>query len=150
MSLRYAELRLDAEKRQGDIAEILNVKTNTYSKWENCINDMSIEKCNDLANYYHTTMDYMLGLSNIRIVINNILDIDWNVLCKRLYELRKGTNLSQDVLSKKLGFPQTTYSQYESGKRKPTTMKLLVVAQYYNVSFDYLVGRSQNKDIKLK
>ena len=67
-----------------------------------------------------------------------------------LYELRKGTNLSQDVLSKKLGFPQTTYSQYESGKRKPTTMKLLVVAQYYNVSFDYLVGRSQNKDIKLK
>ena len=43
MSLRYAELRLDAEKRQGDIAEILNVKTNTYSKWENCINDMSIE-----------------------------------------------------------------------------------------------------------
>ena len=54
------------------------------------------------------------------------------------------------MLSKKLGFPQTTYSQYESGKRKPTTMKLLVVAQYYNVSFDYLVGRSQNKDIKLK
>lgn len=35
MAVRYEELRTNKEKRQGDIAEILNVKRNTYSKWEN-------------------------------------------------------------------------------------------------------------------
>lgn len=144
MSLRYEDLRLDAEKKQGEIAEILNVKRNTYSKWENCINDMPIEKTNELANYYHTTIDYLLGLSNIRKTINKNLSVNWNVLIVRLLELRKDNMLSQDVLSKKLGFPQTTYSQYERGIRRPTTMKLLLIAQFYDVSFDYLIGRTND------
>lgn len=147
MSLRYEDLRLDAEKKQGEIAEILNVKRNTYSKWENCINDMPIEKTNELANYYHTTLDYILGLSNVHKTVNKKLLIDWNVLIIRLLELRKASMLTQDVLSKKLGFPQTTYSQYERGIRKPTTMKLLLIAQFYNVSFDYLVGRTNDPKI---
>ena len=147
MSLRYEDLRLDAEMKQGEIAEILNVKRNTYSKWENCINDMPIEKTNELANYYHTTIDYLLGLSNVRKTVNEKLLVDWNVLMNRLLELRKTNMLSQDVLSKKLGFPQTTYSQYERGIRRPTTMKLLLISQFYNVSFDYLIGRTN--DLKI-
>ena len=147
MSLRYAELRQDMEKRQGDIAEYLNVKRNTYSKWENYINDMPIEKCNDLANYYHVSIDYLLGLSNQKKKVNDNLKVNWELLSKRLSELRKDANLSQEKLSAKLGFPQTTYSQYENGTRKPTVLKLLVVAQYYNVSFDYLVGRTNNSNL---
>ena len=76
MTLRYEELRLDSEKKQGDIAEILSVKRNTYSKWENLINDMPLEKCNELANYYKTTLDYVLGLSNKREYIETPLFID--------------------------------------------------------------------------
>lgn len=147
MSLRYEDLRLDAEKKQGEIAEILNVKRNTYSKWENCINDMPIEKTNELANYYHTTLDYLLGLSNIHKTVDKKLSVDWSILTTRLLDLRKSNMLSQNVLSKKLGFPQTTYSQYETGIRKPTTMKLLLIAQFYNVSFDYLVGRINDPEI---
>lgn len=37
------------------------VKRNTYSKWENMINDMKLEKSNELANYYETSLDYLLG-----------------------------------------------------------------------------------------
>lgn len=44
MTTRYEELRLDFEKKQGEIAEVLGVKRNTYSKWENMINDMKLEK----------------------------------------------------------------------------------------------------------
>lgn len=145
---RYEELRLDSEKRQGDIAEILNVKRNTYSKWENCINDMPLERSNDLANYYHTSLDYLLGLSNNHVNIEEKLNIDWDMLSKRILELRTDNKLTQKELSKKLGFPQTTYSQYETGKRKLTTLKLLVIAQYYDISSDYLVGRSNIKEIK--
>ena len=150
MTLRYEELRLDSEKKQGDIAEILSVKRNTYSKWENLINDMPLEKCNELANYYKTTLDYLLGLSNVKKTIDTPLFIDWDLVSKRLAELRHSMNLTETELSAKIGFAQTTYSFYEIGKRKPTTMKLLSIAQFHNVSIDYLVGRSDKKTIKMK
>lgn len=150
MTLRYEELRLDSEKKQGDIAEILSVKRNTYSKWENLINDMPLEKCNELANYYKTTLDYVLGLSNKREYIAAPLFVDWNLVSERLSELRHSKNLTESELSSKIGFAQTTYSFYEIGKRRPTTMKLLAIAQYYNVSVDYIVGRTNNKNIIIK
>lgn len=148
MTTRYEELRLDFEKKQGEIAEVLGVKRNTYSKWENMINDMKLEKSNDLANYYDSSLDYLLGLSNIKKGNFKSLDIDYNILIKRLKKLRKDNNLSQEFLSEKLGFPQTTYSQYEVGTSIPTTLKLLVIATYYNVSCDYLVGRTDDEEIK--
>lgn len=147
MTLRYEELRLDMEKKQGDIAEILSVKRNTYSKWENLINDMPLEKCNELANYYKTTLDYVLGLSNVRKYIDTPLLIDWKLVSERLTELRHSKNLTETELSSRIGFAQTTYSYYEIGKRRPTTMKLLSIAQYYNVSVDYIVGRTNKKSI---
>ena len=61
--------------------------------------------------------------------------------------LRKEKSLTQQTLSDKVGFPQTTYSQYEKGTRKPTTLKILTFANYFHVSFDYLVGRTNEKDI---
>ena len=63
MTARFEELRIEKDKRQGDIANILKVKRNTYSKWENEINDMPVEQANVLANYYKVTFDYMLGLT---------------------------------------------------------------------------------------
>lgn len=147
MTLRYEELRLDMEKKQGDISEILSVKRNTYSKWENLINDMPLEKCNELANYYKTTLDYVLGLSNVRKYIDTPLLIDWKLVSERLTELRHSKNLTETELSSRIGFAQTTYSHYEIGKRRPTTMKLLSIAQYYNVSVDYIVGRTNKKSI---
>jgi len=150
MTLRYEELRLDSEKKQGDIANILSVKRNTYSKWENLINDMPLEKSNELANYYKTSLDYVLGLSNVKVVVETPLLIDWNTISKRLYELRSASKLTEKELSCKIGFAQTTYSQYETGSRKPTTMKLLSIAQYYDVSMDYITGRTENKRIIIK
>ncbi len=145
--IRYEELRQEANLRQQDIADVLGEKRNTYSKWENCINDMPLLVSNKLVNYYHTSYDYILGLTNIKENINKDLTIDLNLIGKRLKLIRQENNLSQSVLSKKLGFPQTTYSQYETGKSIPTTLKLLTMAQYYNISFDYLVGRKNKQDI---
>lgn len=147
MAVRYEELRSNKEKRQGDIAEILDVKRNTYSKWENQINDMPIEKANILANYYKVTFDYMLGLTRNNISINKNLSINWNLFTDRLVKLRKEAKLSQEQVSEKLGFAQQTYSHFEVGDRKPTTLKVLIIAQFYNKSVDYLLGRTDDPNI---
>ena len=147
MAVRYEELRSNMEKRQGDIAEILNVKRNTYSKWENEINDMPVEKANILSNYYKVTFDYMLGLTRNNIFVDKDLFIDWDLFTERLVKLRKDAKLSQEQVSEKLGFAQQTYSHFEVGDRRPTTLKVLIISQYFNVSSDYLIGRVDNDTI---
>ena len=59
---------------------------------------------------------------------------------KRLKYLRQSNKLSQTDVAKVLHCSQAAYGMYELGKRKISADKLLVLAQYYHVSVDYLVG----------
>lgn len=144
-----AELRHNNGLLQKDIAKVLNVKENTYSKWEKCANDIPLEKINILANFYNVNLDYLLGISNT-VIPSEKLIIDYKKICERLLELRKENHLTQNKLSNKIGFFQTTYSSFETGVRIPTTYKLLYIVNFYNVSIDYVVGRSDNKKIYYK
>lgn len=65
----------------------------------------------------------------------------------RLKELRKEKNITQEELAKILNTQQRTYSGYEIGRSEPTIETLTKLADYYNVSLDYLVGRDFNNDI---
>lgn len=144
---RIAELRLDKELRQKDISKKLKVLESTYSKWERGINDIPLTKANDLANLYEASFDYMLGISDVNTETER-KTINLKLLCQRLLELRKERKLTQDKVSADVGYPQRTYANYENGDRVPTTFKVMYLAIYYNVSFDYLVGRTDNKKIK--
>lgn len=108
---------------------------------------MPVEKANILANYYKVTFDYMLGLTRNNNFIDKDMFVDWNLFVERLVKLRKDTKLSQEQVSEKLGFAQQTYSHFEVGDRRPTTLKVLIIAQFYNKSVDYLLGRTDNPDI---
>lgn len=141
-----ATLRHNNGLLQKDIAKILNVKENTYSKREKCSSDIPLEKINILANYYDVNLDYLLGISN-KIEHSEKLKIDYKKICERLLELRKENHLTQAKLSDKIGFFQTTYSSFETGVRRPTTHKLLYIVNFYNASMDYVVGRTDRKKI---
>ena len=58
-----------------------------------------------------------------------------------LKELRKEANLSQDQLGKKLGFSNQTVSFWESGSREPDLDMVRKIAEYFDVSCDYLLDR---------
>lgn len=137
------DLRVDYDYKQKDIANYLNVKTDTYSKWERQINDMPLQKVNDLSKKYNVSLDYLLGLSNEKNSKISQNNINIPILQKRLKQLRKSKKFSQKDLSKKLGFPQTTYSNYERGSRLITTQKLLLICKFYNASFDYITGKQK-------
>ena len=141
-----ATLRTKNNLKQKNVARLLNVKENTYSKWEKCSNDIPLEKVNILANYYDVNLDYLLGISN-RIEHSEKLKIDYKKICERLLELRKENHLTQNKLSDKIGFFQTTYSSFETDVRCPTTYKLLYIVNFYNASLDYVVGRTNTKKI---
>ena len=68
---------------------------------------------------------------------------------ERLKELRKQADLTQVELAGKLGIVQSSYADWERGKKKPTQENLVKIAQVLNVSVDYLVGNSEEKAAEL-
>ena len=62
-----------------------------------------------------------------------------------LKELRKEKNITMKKLGEKIGVAESTISLYESGKRQPDNVTLLKIADYFNVSVDYLLGRNNTE-----
>lgn len=58
----------------------------------------------------------------------------------RVKKLRMQQKLNQQELAEALGLTQTTISGIESGRRTTTIEKLILLAQFFNVSTDYLLG----------
>lgn len=63
----------------------------------------------------------------------------------RLEELRTETGLNMMQTAAALNLPYTTYVSWEKGKREPNSEWLVVLADFFNCSIDYLVGRSNNR-----
>ena len=66
---------------------------------------------------------------------------------ERLLELRKSRNLTQKQVYEAVGMSALGYQRYEYGQREPAYQNLIALADYFNVSIDYLVGRTDNPKI---
>ena len=63
----------------------------------------------------------------------------------RLKELRKEKGITQLKLAMDLGLSQNTISRYETGEREADYKTLIMLADYFGVSVDYLIGRTDIK-----
>ena len=66
-------------------------------------------------------------------------------LAERLKELRKERSVRQEQVAVALDISMSAYCNYEQGKREPTASILVRMADYYDVSLDYLLGRSDER-----
>lgn len=64
-----------------------------------------------------------------------------------LKELRKEKGLSQIAVQMQTGIEQALISKYENGERVPPTETLMQRADFYGVSMDYIMGRTDRKEI---
>ena len=62
--MRLRDLREDADLTQKDLADYLHIKQNTYSQYENGQRQLPIPLLIALAEYYHTSTDYILRLTD--------------------------------------------------------------------------------------
>lgn len=62
--IRIRDIREDKNYTQEKIAEILNIKQNTYSQIETGKNNIQTDQLIKLAEFYNTSTDYLLGLTN--------------------------------------------------------------------------------------
>ena len=66
---------------------------------------------------------------------------------KRLKSLRKSNGITQKQLSTSIGVTERAIVAYESGKMKPAFDAINSLADYFDVSTDYLLGRTDNKNL---
>lgn len=64
---------------------------------------------------------------------------------ERIRSLREDADLTQESVGKAVNLPQRTYAYYESGQRMVPPHVLCSLADFYDVSVDYILGRTSNK-----
>ena len=63
----------------------------------------------------------------------------------RIRDLREDRDLTQKQIAQMLGMSQTGYSKYETGENDIPTIILMKLADFYQTSTDYLLGRTDKK-----
>ncbi len=67
--------------------------------------------------------------------------------CERLQQLKNKNNLMQKTIAADNGLSLRAYQYYERGEREPSMSTLIALAAYFDVSIDYLVGRTDNPEV---
>lgn len=74
----------------------------------------------------------------------------FNYFSERLKELRTSKGLTMEQLAKEIDSTKGTISNYENKNKKPSLDMLIKLADYFDVSIDYLVGRTDDPKLHKK
>lgn len=144
---RLKEIRETHEHTQLEVANKLNVQRGTYASWE-CGNDIiSTKQLYKLANIYQASIDYIVNLTSINNLIINNKPINLSKIGNNLKHIRQTAHLSQLQIAESIGINQSTWWGYEHGKTLITLTSVVAVAQKYNYSIDWILGRSNKEAI---
>ena len=69
---------------------------------------------------------------------------------QKLKQLRENDSISQIRFAKEIGYSQASIAAWENGTREPGIDTLIKIAQFFNVSIDYLVGKTKQEQKKEK
>ncbi len=129
-----------------EVAKLLGVTVSVYSDFELNRRLIPIKHLIQISNFYNCSIDKLLGLTDGDKVINNG-ELNLKMISQNLKIIRKDNNLNVTELSKKLNIGQNTLYRYERCERTIQTYVCYDIARKFNISVDWLLGRTNNKDI---
>jgi len=129
--LKLKELRLEKNLSQREIANIIGIAQQTYNHYEVGENIIPLKHLNSLANYFDVSIDYILGLTEIRKYQNSIKEIDMIKSGNILKDFRKSNKLTQTKLASILNTFHTVVVDYEHGKNLIATPFLYTICKKY-------------------
>lgn len=138
---RISALREDNDLTQVRMGRICKVSRVAISQWETGKEVIPIRKLNVYANYFDVSMDYILGLSNVKRYKLDSTELDRVLIGKRLRKFRKENDITQKDLAFLLNTTHSTISAYENGKNLILTSFVYQIAKNYNISADWLCCR---------
>lgn len=138
---RIKAIREDNDLTQSNIARLLRVNRSAYSLWELGINTIPLSNLVDFCNLFNLSIDYILGITNVKnyTLVNKNIDI--KVLGERLKFIRKKEKKTQENIANLLNTTHSTWSAYEHSKVLIPTIFIWKFATEYKCSIDWLCGR---------
>lgn len=143
---RLKELREKSGLTQKQVAERLNISQSAYAQWETGKLNPKKETIQKFADLFNVSYDYLwYGTSEAQIT-NAIIETNSGTFPERLRQLRTKADLTQQQLADIVGTTQQNIAFWETGRQRPKQPSLVKLANYFNVSIDYLlVGKAQPK-----
>lgn len=133
------DLIKESGKTQKDIAFELKISQQRLSNYVSGIREPDNETLLVFANYFGVSLDYLLGREPV-------IESTRYIHALPLRELRKSKNLSVKQLSELIGIQERSIYLYENGKQEPNYETLLKLADFFDVSIDYLLGRTDESE----
>ena len=153
ISKRLKSLREHRNLKQKDVAKDLSLTPYQLSRYENDSSKPDPNLILQFSKYYNVSTDYLLG--NIESDEDELHQIKFykekvgvRVLSKRIKQLREGRKITQLDLANKVGVSHVSISGYENGNRVPDFENLMKLANFFGVTTDFLLGRTNLPDSK--
>ena len=144
MQNRLFQLRENSNFTQKEIANKFGISRQLYSSWETGKRTIPLKRLNDICNYYNTSMDYVLLLSNKKENnnTNKVNMLNKKEIGDRIRLIRENNNLTLRQLATELNTTSSTISAYETSKTLILTEFAFQICKKYNLSLDWLCCRN--------
>jgi len=136
------KIRIDNNLSQESIAKKLNVSRSSYAMWESNNNIFPLKRLIDFCDLMNCSLDYAFMLTDKNHNVKS--NFDYEKIKIRLKEFRKENNLTQNKICEFLHLDQPTWSAYENGKNLIGTPFIYMICKKYNISADYLLGKTDS------
>ena len=137
-------IRESYDLTQREMAKLLKIGKSSYNYFETGEHIIPLKHLNNFCNVFHVSMDYVCGLTDMNIPNNKRYKLNTKAIGIKIKKIRIKNKLTQIELAKILNTSQSNISSYESGKTLILTAFIFNFAKHFNVSLDYLTGRSNN------
>jgi transcriptional regulator with XRE-family HTH domain len=141
-NLRF--LRTQKGLKQKDVAEILKMPPNTYNGYETGKRMPNIELLKELSSLFEVSVDYLINNPNIREYKMETMNFGL-----KLKNLRENKNMTQEELGELLKVSKASISKYENNTHEPNISTMNFIADFFNVTTDYLLGRTDDPNTVL-
>ncbi len=139
---RLKDVRLDFDMSQKNIAKILGITPQQYQLYESGKREMPMHLMIVLADFYDVMIDFLAGAGDndySEYVSKQHRKDDY--LYPKIRDIREDHDMTQKQAAQILDITPQQYQLYESGKREMPVHHFITLAEYYNVTIDYLAGR---------
>jgi Predicted transcriptional regulators len=145
LSRRLKDLRIEAGYTQEELAKKIGITGSAYSSYGTGtdITLPRIHRLQKLAETFNVSVSYLLGETDERPCNPKT---EPNTFPNRLKLLRTKARYTQEELAKRINLASAqTYNNYERGVRTPPTETIEKLAEFFNVSVEYLVNGTNEK-----
>ena len=138
------KLRKEYNLSQEQLSKEIGYSDCIISLWEIGFHIPCADAIIILSRYFQVSTDYILKVSDDNTMLHRADDfyVDLSTFNNRLKELRTKKNLSQERLAKRTGLTKTSINHWENGKCLPNANAIVTLAQFFDVTTDYLLGES--------